>query len=749
VREETGRGDRPEEEPAAVLSPAAGYPPLSDDELGLLRQVGGHWQQALGRDRERLRALPVDPSLRRRAAAARWRGRFTPINLNGSTQTDVAASEQVVQEAAPFLSRARKAIVGPPLHSAAVTQERMRKLIALPVLASDALSSVAYGPQAMLAVLVLGGHRALGLSLPVAGAIAALMAAVGLSYRQTIRAYPRGGGSYIVASDNLGYLPGLAAAAGLMLDYMLTVAISVASGVAAVTSALPGLASVHVLLGLGMIVILVAGNLRGLRQGGMLFAAPTYLFIVAIYVLIVAGLIHAGGRSFHALPQPPVHAAEGVSVLLILRAFSSGATAMTGIEAIADGIPAFKRVEWRNARTTLTTMIALLLTMFAGTVVLTWLEGIIPSGSQTLLSQLAHRDLGHGILYGYVQTATALILLLAANTSFSDFPRLLFFLARDYSAPRSFMGMGDRLAFTNGIVMLGAAAAAIFVAFRGSVEHLIPLYAVGVFLAFTLSQTGMVFHWWRGHEAGWRRSIVFNCVGAFFSAVVLIITSITKFIEGAWIVVILVPALVTLFLRIRNHYDVVGKAVALHPLPLKAQKRLFVPPPRESRERRRRQRGDGSQEARSEQGEAGVAEQEEAPDQITHLAVVPVVSMDLATLRALAYATSLGQPVLAVHCSVEEDEARRFRCYWEEWGDHVRLEVIVSPYRALIAPLATYLEALHDQRPDLTITVVLPEIIVRQRWHELLHHHIAARLRRALRQLPGIAITTVPFHLPE
>lgn len=721
----------------ALLSPGAAYHPLSEGELELLRQVGEHWRQALGHRRLRERELPIDPSLSASIEeGGRWRGRFAPVRLHGAGHTDVAVTPRALEHSSRLRARLRRAIVGPPLHSAAVIQERMRKLIALPVLSSDALSSVAYGPEAMLAVLVLGGHAALGLSLPIALAIAVLMVAVGLSYRQTIRAYPRGGGSYIVASDNLGYLPGLAAAAGLMTDYILTVAISVASGVAAVTSAIPPLEPAHLLLGLGTIAVLVAGNLRGIRQGGAIFAAPTYLFIIAMYVLIAVGLIHAAERSFHALPRPPIHATEAVGLLLVLRAFSSGATAMTGIEAISDGIPAFKPVEWRNARATLTVMVTLLVSMFAGIVVLTWLEGIVPSPTQTVLSQLAHRDLGHGVAYGYVQAATALILLLAANTAFSDFPRLLFFLARDYSAPRIFMSMGDRLAFSNGILLLGAAAALVFLVLGGSVQNLIPLYAVGVFLAFTLSQAGMVVHWWRGRQARWKTSLAFNLTGAALSAVVLVVTSITKFTQGAWIVVILVPALVTLFRRIRRHYDTVGRAVALHPLPIEARRKLIIPVPPDARA------------GMPSLALAGVAEQEEAPDEIRHLTVVPVVAMDLATLRALAYATSLGQPVLAVHISPEGDEAKRFRRYWEVWGDHVPLEIVISPYRALVAPLAAYLQALHDQRPDLTITVVLPEIVVKRRWHELLHQHVAARLRRALRPLPGVVVSTVPFHLP-
>jgi amino acid transporter len=780
-------GESGEQHEPVVLSPATGYPALKDSDLEVLRGIGERWGEALG-DRARwIRALPCDPNLGQRRAAAegaegaagaagaaggdgaigagevaagavasangttiappgavrlerRRRTRFVPVEVDEAPGEELEATREAGHaptRAGWTAARARRALLGPALHSAAVVEERMRKLVALPVLSSDALSSVAYGPEAMLVVLALGGATAFGFSVPISIAIVVLMVAVGLSYRQTIRAYPRGGGSYIVASDNLGLLPGLVAAAGLMLDYILTVAVSVASGVAAITSAIPSLAGDRVEIGLVVIAILVAGNLRGVRQAGLLFAAPTYMFILAIFLIVIVGVVDGASHGFHATPRPPVHAAEAVTLLLILRAFGSGATAMTGIEAISDGIPAFKPVEWRNARVTLTWMVSLLVVMFIGTIVLIELDGIVPQSSQTVLSQLAHRSVGNGVLYGYVQAATALVLLLAANTAFSDFPRLLFFLARDYAAPRVFLRMGDRLAFSNGIVVLGAAAAAILAAFDGSVTSLIPLFAVGVFLAFTLSQSGMVRRWLRTREPGWKGSISFNALGAFLSAIVLLITAFTKFLEGAWLVVILIPLLVTLFTRIRAHYLSVGRAVALQPLPARACARSITPPP-----------GQVLQTEAAPHGESGLFEHEEAPDQVHNLTVVPLISMDLASLRALAYAASLGQPVLAVHVSTDIDEARRFRSYWQEWGDHVPLEIVLSPYRALVAPLARYLRLLHEQVPHFTVTVVLPELVVHRFWHRALHNGVAPRLRRALRQLPGIVITTVPFHLP-
>ncbi|WP_237531016.1 APC family permease, partial [Streptomyces sp. SID3212] len=441
----------------------------------------------------------------------------------------------------------------------------MRKLVALPVLSADALSSVAYGPEAMLLVLVLAGTAGLHATVPVALAIVFLMLAVGLSYRQTIRAYPMGGGSYIVATDNLGRIPGLIAAAGLMTDYILTVAVSVSSGMGAVTSAIPSLSPEIVPIGVLVIAILLAGNLRGVRQAGALFAAPTYAFIIAILALVATGLYSAAGRDFTPTPHPVVNATEGLGVLLVMKAFASGATAMTGIEAISNAVPAFKPVAWRNARTTLSWMIVLLVVLFAGVVALIHYEGIVPQSQETALSQLAHRSYGSNGFYVFTQAATALVLLLAANTAYNDFPRVLFLLARDDHAPRIFLRLGDRLAFSNGIILLSVAAALVYIAFEGKTASLIPLYAVGVFLAFTLSQWGMVVHWWRKRNRHWRKSLCFNATGAVLSAAVFITAGITKFTAGAWLAILAVGAFLLVTTRIHRHYARVRQALRLHP----------------------------------------------------------------------------------------------------------------------------------------------------------------------------------------
>ncbi|MFE3600923.1 APC family permease [Streptomyces sp. NPDC059142] len=628
----------------------------------------------------------------------------------------------------------------------------MRKVVALPVLSADALSSVAYGPEALLAVLVLGGTAGLAYSVPVALAIVFLMLAVGLSYRQTIRAYPHGGGSYIVATDNLGRIPGLVAAAGLMTDYILTVAVSVSSGMAAVTSAIPGLSGDVVPIGVLVIAVLLAGNLRGVRQAGALFAAPTYAFIVAIFALVAFGLYDAAGRGFEPVPHPPLHAVEGVGLLLVMRAFASGSTAMTGIEAISNAVPAFKPVPWRNARTTLSWMIGLLIALFAGTIAMTHLEGVVPRSNETVLSQLAHHSFGSGGMYVFTQAATALVLLLAANTAYNDFPRVLFLLARDGHAPRIFLRLGDRLAFSNGIILLSVAAALVYVAFDGDTATLIPLYAVGVFLAFTLSQSGMVVHWWRGRERHWRKSLGFNATGAVLSALVFITAGITKFTEGAWLAILAVGLFLLVTTRIHRHYARVTEALRLRPQRIEIPSRTIAPlaggEPRPGR-RAGTAGGAAAGGAGAGETESADAEPEESPEEVRHLSVVALDSLHRASMRALAYAASLQQPVLALHVSPSDEDAERFRADWLLWGDHLPLRIIVSPYRAIVTPLISYVESLHRQRPDLTITVIIPEIVVRHWWHRILHSRLAGRLRRALRPLPKIVVTTVPFHVPD
>ena len=720
-------GDRPAPGSDAAVTPDAQVPGLDERSVEALRAVGRRWSDVGTRAEAARRTLPVDPELRYLAVEDGRRGRFVHIR-------SVRAGDDADLEATPLggrvdtllgraQSRARRVLQGPPLRSSAVAEERMGKLLALPMLSPDALSSVAYGPEAMLAILVLAGSAQLKLSLPVGAVLVGLMISVGLGYRQVIRAYPHGGGSYVVAGDSLGPRWGLLAGAGLIVDYILTVAVSVAAGVDAVTSALPSLTSWAVPIGLGMIVLLVLANLRGVRAAGSVFAAPTYMFIAAVALIVIAGLVKSGAHGFRTVPPVPRHATEALGLLLILRAFSSGATAMTGIEVISNAVPVFKPPEAVNARRTLSVMVVLLVAMFSGVVLVAHFDGAAP-GRETVLSQIAHRSVGSGVLYGFVQLSTTLVLLIAANSAVNGFPRLLYFMARDRYAPRAFLHMGDRLAFSVGIVALTVPAAILYVAFNGRTAPLIPLFAVGVFVAFTLAQSGMVAYWLAHRERGWRAALAINLVGAVLSAAVAVVAAVTKFTAGAWIVVILIPLIVLVCLRVQRHYARAGEDLLPDP-----EYESVVPAPANAR------------------GGAADAERQDVPEELNHLVVVPVAVLDLAALRALAYAASLAVPVLAVHISPSPEEAERFSRYWEIWGDHLPLEPVVSPYRATVAPLANYIEALHRQRPDITLTVVIAELVAQRRWQRLLHDRRSARLRRMLIRHEGIVITSVPFHL--
>jgi amino acid transporter len=717
---------------AGTPRPDAIYPQLDAGQLAALREVGREWGRVSASPQAWREALPVDPSLGEYPDASEFRParltKFAPVaGLDGQLPPIVTtrAAEEPQTAAGRIGQDLRRLIAGPPLEASAIAFERMRKLVALPVLSADALSSVAYGPQAMLVFLVLAGLPGLSASLPVGGAIMFLMLAVGVSYRQTIRAYPQGGGSYIVATEELGRVAGLMAAGGLLIDYVMTVAVSIASGVAAITSALPSLQPQTTVIGVAVIVVLLAVNLRGVRQAGVVFAAPTYAFILSIALLVGGGLADEAGRGFHPV-QPNTHlpVLQALTVLLVLRAFAAGATAMTGIEAISNAVPAFRPVEWRNARVTLSWMVGLLIAMFAGVLVITRLTGITPVASQTMLSQLAHLSYGSGPVYVFIQAATAAVLLLAANTAYNDFPRVLFLMARDRQAPRSFLQIGDRLTFRDGIVLLSVLAAVVYIAFSGNTSALLPLYAVGVFLAFTMSQTGMILHW-RHHrdKPHWRKSMAFNATGAVLSGIVFVIEAVTKFTAGAWVAIVLIAAIIVTALRIHRYYAVTGQQLALQPEDVKVPLQRpapDVPPPHA-----------------------------EHPERTRDLTVIPVVAMNRAALQALAHAAALGQPAFALHISPTAEEADRFAGYWQTWGDHLPLEVMVSPHRAVVAPLVNYIWTLHQQRPDLTLTVTVPEVVDRHWSHRILLDPVAPRLQRALHGLPGVIVTSVPFQVSD
>jgi amino acid transporter len=608
-----------------------------------------------------------------------------------------------------FLSQLKRVVVGAPIPSHEAHRERLSRFTGLAILSSDALSSVAYGTQEILRVLMIGGAAALSLVTPIGAIIAVMLAVVAFSYRQTIHAYPSGGGAYIVARDNLGTIPSLVAAASLLIDYVLTVAVSIAAGVAAVTSAFPQVAPLRVDLSLAFVGVLMLGNLRGVRESGRIFAVPTYLFILSVLAMLVVGALHyftggvhpAGAR---AAAAATVHGSSTLTAFAVLTAFSNGCTAMTGVEAISNGVPAFRAPESRNAAATLIAMAAISITMFVGITLLTSAYGIVPSDVDTVISQVARRSFGSGtLLYYAVQAATMMILVLAANTAYADFPRLASIVARDRFLPRQFTNQGDRLAFSNGIVILSAIAGGLLVAFGGDTHALIPLYMIGVFVSFTLSQAGMVVHWRTLRHPRWRRYAAVNGFGAIVTGTVLLIVGATKATEGAWMIIVMIPTLVVVFRGTRRHYDQVASELTL---------RDWQPEP------------------------TGC-----------HVVVVPIGGMQRAVVKALSYARTLAKDVRAVHVEIDPAATGRLREQWPVWGQGVELVVLESPYRSLMEPLLEYMEAVQRCDPHGYMTVILPEFVPRRIWQHLLHNQHALLIKGALLFKPNVVVTSVPFHL--
>ncbi|MGH2358525.1 MAG: APC family permease [Candidatus Limnocylindria bacterium] len=611
-----------------------------------------------------------------------------------------------------LLRQIRHALVGQPISSEREEHERLTKTKALAVFSSDNISSSAYATEEMMRILLFAGIGAFSLLMPLTLVIVAVLAIVATSYRQTIRAYPQGASSYIVAGDNLGTTAGLVAAAALLIDYTLTVAVSVSAGVAAVTSIVPAAFDHRVTLAVVLVVVLTLGNLRGVRESGSIFMAPTYLYLVTVFGLLGFGLAASAlGLVGQFEPPPGWLAAEGavepLGILLVLRAFSSGAVALTGVEAISDGVPAFKPPEWRNARTTLTWAAVLFGGLFVGISLLVTVFGIIPDPSeeQTVLSLLTRHLTGDGPYLVLVQLATALLLILAANTSFADFPRLSSFLARDGFMPRQFGYRGDRLAFSTGIVSLASLACVLLVVFGASVSALIPLYTLGVFLAFTLSQTGMVVRWWRRREEHWRRSLLINGTGAAVTGVIVVIVAASKFFQGAWLVLLMIPLLVGLLSAIRIHYRSMDRELAAAVGSRVAQSRPVV--------------------------------------------VVPVARLDLPALQALSFARSIDPHPLAVHITNDAADADALRAQWAEAAAGMELVIVESPYRALIPPLIRYLDALQQQDPGRSVLVVLTEVVPRHWWDNFLHNQTALRLKLRLFFRPRTIVADVPYHLPR
>jgi amino acid transporter len=598
----------------------------------------------------------------------------------------------------------KRLLVGQPLPTAQARHERLSKVTGLAVFASDNLSSVAYATEEILRVLVLAGVAALALSMPIGAAIAVVIAIVITSYRQTILAYPQGASDYIVAKDNLGTLPGLMAGSALLIDYTLTVAVSVSAGIAALTSAVPVLFPYRVVLGVAAIALIALGNLRGLRESGRLFALPSYLFIAGFLAMIGTGLVRYALWGVPPAPAPPV--TEPLTVLtafLVLRAFASGAVALTGIEAVADGVTAFKPPEVRNARMVLAALGAIMITLFLGTTVLASLYGIIPVETETVVSQLAWRVFGGGLPYYYVQIVSMLILVLAANTAFADFPRLAYFMARDGYLPRQFGNRGDRLVFSNGVVILALVAALLLALFDGSTHALIPLYAVGVFTSFTLSQSAMVRRWLRRRPEGWWWRTALSGAGAVTTGVVLVVVAATKFFDGAWMVVFIMGGLVLTLLAIRHHYDDVAGQLSLEGLT--------------------------------------------RPAPLRHSVLVLVGDLHRGVVNALQYAVTLSPEAKAVYVELDPERTRRLEDRWGKYGLGVPLVVLTSPYRSLLGPLLDYLDHLTAGEERHVVTIVLPEFIPARWWQHLLHNQTALLIKGALLFRKNVIVTDVPYHL--
>src|SRR5262245_56223938 len=604
------------------------------------------------------------------------------------------------------LALLKRRLVGAPMPLAQARHERLSKTLALAVFASDPLSSVAYATEAILLVLILAGSAALSYSLLIALGIAALLAIVVISYRQTVQAYQQGGGAYLVAKDNLGMLPALTAAAALLVDYVLTVSVSVVAGIDALTSAVPGFHPYRVVLGVLTVAAIALGNLRGVRESGRLFAEPTYLFVATILTMVGYGLLAA---IFDWLPEAPYEphppGLEGISLFLFLRAYAAGCTALTGVEAVSNGVQALKAPEGRNAAKVMTWLGVVSITMFLGITYLAYDFGIVPGGSETVVSKIARRVFGTNVLYYAVQASTMLILLLAANTSYADFPRLSSILARDRFVPRQFANQGDRLVFSNGILILSGFAILLIVVFAGDTQALLPLYAIGVFISFTLSQSGMVRRWLRLRDKGWRWRMGLSGVGAIVTGIVTLTLAVTKFSEGAWIVVVVIPVLVAIFMVMHRHYEEVASELSLEGF--------------------------------------------EGPPHFQHTVLILVGDVHRGVVRAVHYARPLAPTAILRGVDVETDPARTARLEekWARWGLGVPLVVLTSPYRSLLRPLLDYIDQIQSRGEEQMVTIVLPEFLPRHWWQHILHNQTALLVKGALLFRKHTVVSDGPYVL--
>ena len=602
-------------------------------------------------------------------------------------------------------------IIGPSLPSTSTGQRQLNKILALAAFSPDALSSIAYANQEIYLGLIIAGSAGLAYAWPIGLTITGLLVLVALSYFQTIHGYPSGGGSYIVARSNLGTLPGLVAAAALLLDYILNAAVSLTAGVAAIASAFPVLWPYRVTLALVLLAIITIINLRGLRETGVVMAVPVYLFLITYLSMLAYGAVRLwiDGPTPLKIVAPQI--VEPLTIVLVLHAFATGCTALTGVEAISNGVPAFKTPQSKNAGQTLIIMALLMGILFVGSIGLTQFMGVVAGPDETILSALSRRLLGNGFLYLIIQFSTLLILTVAANTSFADFPRVNAILAGDDFAPRQLRGLGDRLVFTNGILVLAFATGVLILVFGGDTHLLIPLFAIGAFLAFTLSQAGMVVHWFREKGRGWLLKAVFNGTGALATGATLVIVAFSKFTSGAWITILLIPLIVIGFLRIKHHYQEVKQQLSLHGFPPSLRP---ISPAR---------------------------------------VVIPISGVHRGMINAVLFARAISSDVTGVYVELVENTGSHIIKQWNEWWPDLPLVVIPSPYRSIVGPLLAYLEKTDLEHNDGQMAVVvLPEFVPTHWWQNLLHNQEALIIKAALlygrRRAGGERIVIdVPYHL--
>jgi len=603
----------------------------------------------------------------------------------------------------------KRLLIGRPLKSTELGEQKINKTKALAILSSDALSSVAYGPEQILLVLITIGTAAYWYSLPIALGVLVLLAALILSYRQIIFAYPHGGGAYVVSKNNLGTNYGLVAGGSLLVDYILTVAVSVSAGTDAITSAFPMLHSYNIPISILFVVLITILNLRGVTESASILAYPVYLFVFALFIMIGTGLfrVASGGvpAELHTSIGTPV---AGISLFLLLRAFASGSSALTGVEAISNAIPNFKDPAPNNAAKTLIAMGILLAILFTGIVSLAYFYGVSPRSESTVVSQIAENIFGRNFMYYFIQGTTALILILAANTGYTAFPLLAVNLAKDKFIPRIFTIRGDRLGYSNGIQILGLLSIILIIAFKGKTEQLIPLYAVGVFIPFTLSQTGMIVKWVREKPVGWKWKLTINTIGAIISFVVTLMFFLTKFTQ-VWPVLIFIPAIVYIFYKIKGHYDSVGEQLRIRSL-------------------------------------------EDKETISGNVIIVPVAGITQVVSNSLAYAKSLKPDrLIAVYVAFSREDEKRLEEKWNKWQPDVRLVTLHSQYRSIIQPLTKFIDTVEHKAEEANyqVTVIIPQFILRKGWHNILHNQSSLLIRAYLLYRRNVVVATVPYHFKE